>query len=60
MMFIHNFHLICKNGHKKNLTYYHGKKNKLKTISDFCIICDKRVQFNIIKYFEDVKKYGVS
>lgn len=63
-MWKHEVHTVGKCGHKRNFTYYHGKKKPLKYIHDFCHVCylgeDIMVpmKFNVIRYLEEVEDVG--
>ena len=53
-MYRHDFHSVGECGHKRNFTYYHGKKAKLKSIRAECHICDKPIKFTVVKYLSPV------
>ena len=48
----HDFQAFCEKNHKRNFTIHNNSHIKINEIKDYCIICNKIVNFYTKKYFE--------
>jgi hypothetical protein len=55
-MYIHDFHAICEKGHKRNFVYWDDSDKEFSLKKEFCVWCNKRVNFKVVKYFKPIEK----
>jgi len=50
---MHDFHALCTEGHKRNFVWCSDTADKMNAVNDFCVICDKKREFVVKKYWQE-------
>lgn len=50
---MHDFHALCKAGHKRNFVWADDTYEKKTMVKSRCVICDKVTEFHVKNYWQE-------